>query len=73
MNKNDLVEAIASSADLPKSTAGRALEALKTIISAALQNGENITLAGFGTFEVKARAMRDGRNPRTGAIIKIAA
>ncbi|GID03376.1 DNA-binding protein HU [Pseudomonas jessenii] len=73
MNKNDLVEAIASSADLPKSTAGRALEALTTIISTALQSGENVTLVGFGTFAVKARAARDGRNPQTGATIKIAA
>ncbi|MHC8380565.1 HU family DNA-binding protein [Pseudomonas sp. LB3P14] len=66
MNKNDLVEAIATSADLPKSTAGRALEALTTLISTALQNGENVTLVGFGTFAMKARAARDGRNPKTG-------
>ncbi|MGE8100253.1 HU family DNA-binding protein [Pseudomonas fluorescens] len=66
MNKNDLVEAIASSTDRPKSTAGRALEALTTIISTALQSGENVTLVGFGTFAVKARAARDGRNPKTG-------
>ncbi|AEV63313.1 HupB [Pseudomonas ogarae] len=66
MNRNDLVEAITSSADLPKSTAGRALEALTTIISTALKSGENVTLVGFGTFAVKARAARDGRNPRTG-------
>ena len=73
MNKNDLNEAIAGSADLPKSTAGRALDALTTIISTALKGGENVTLVGFGTFAVKARAARDGRNPQTGAIIKIAA
>ena len=66
MNKNELIEAIASSTDLPKSNAGRALEALTTIISTALQSGENVTLVGFGTFAVKARAARDGRNPRTG-------
>ena len=73
MNKNDLIEAIAGSADLPKSTAGRALDALTTIISTALKGGEDVTLVGFGTFAVKARAARDGRNPQTGAIIKIAA
>ena len=73
MNKNDLIEAIASSADLPKSAAGRALDALTTIISTALKGGEDVTLVGFGTFAVKARAARDGRNPQTGAIIKIAA
>lgn len=73
MNKNDLIEAIASSADLSKSTAGRGLDALTTIISTALKGGENVTLVGFGTFAVKARAARDGRNPQTGATIKIAA
>ncbi|MBN2977172.1 HU family DNA-binding protein [Pseudomonas sp. FP597] len=73
MDKNDLIEAIASSADLPKSAAGRALDALTTIISTALKGGEDVTLVGFGTFAVKARAARDGRNPQTGAIIKIAA
>ncbi|MGA3683533.1 HU family DNA-binding protein [Pseudomonas graminis] len=73
MNKNDLIEAIASAADLPKSTAVRALDALTSSISTALQKGENVTLVGFGTFAVKARAARDGRNPKTGATIKIAA
>lgn len=73
MDKNDLIEAIASSADLPKSAAGRALDALTTIISTALKGGEDVTLVGFGTFAVKACAARDGRNPQTGAIIKIAA
>jgi DNA-binding protein HU-beta len=73
MNKSDLIEAIATSADLPKSTAGRALEALTTAISDALKNGESVPLVGFGTFAVKARAARDGRNPQTGATIRIAA
>jgi len=73
MNKLDLIEAIATSADLPKSTAGRALEALTTAISDALKNGERVPLVGFGTFAVKARAARDGRNPQTGATIRIAA
>ena len=72
MNKIDLVEAIASSADLPKSTAGRALEALTAIISTALHSGENVTLVGFGTFAVKARAAYDGRNLKTGATITAA-
>ena len=73
MNKNDLIEAIAGSADLPKSTAGRALDALTTIISTAVIGGENVPLGGFGTCAGKARAARDGRNPQTGATIKIAA
>ncbi|MDX1368546.1 HU family DNA-binding protein [Pseudomonas sp.] len=73
MNKAELIEAIAASTDLPKATAGRALEAITGAISSALQNGESVTLVGFGTFAVKARAARDGRNPQTGATIKIAA
>ncbi|MFS2157311.1 HU family DNA-binding protein [Pseudomonas sp. Pseusp122] len=59
MNKNDLIEAIASSADLSKSTTGRALEALTTVISTALHSGESVTLGGSGSFAVKARTARD--------------
>lgn len=73
MNKAELVEAISLSADLPKSTATRALDAITGTIAAALKNGEDVTLVGFGTFAVKARAAREGRNPQTGATIKIAA
>ncbi|UTW08877.1 HU family DNA-binding protein [Pseudomonas benzenivorans] len=73
MNKAELVEAISLSADLPKSTATRALDAITGTISAALKNGEDVTLVGFGTIAVKTRAARDGRNPQTGATIKIAA
>jgi DNA-binding protein HU-beta len=60
MKKAELIEAIAASADLPKATAGRALDAITGTISSALQNGESVSLVGFGTFAVKAR---DGRNP----------
>ncbi|OCX15290.1 HU family DNA-binding protein [Ectopseudomonas hydrolytica] len=73
MNKTELIEAISRSADLPKATAGRALEAITSSITTALEKGDDVTLVGFGTFSVKARAEREGRNPQTGATIKIAA
>ena len=73
MNKSELIEAIAASADLPKATASRALDATLSTISTALNNGDSVSLVGFGTFAVKERAARDGRNPKTGDTIKIAA
>lgn len=73
MNKAELIEAIATATDLPKTTAGRALEALTESISEALRKGDSVTLVGFGTFAVKARAARTGRNPQTGAPLQIAA
>lgn len=73
MNKSELIEAIAASADLPKATASRALDATLGAISTALNNGDSVSLIGFGTFAVKERAARDGRNPKTGDTIKIAA
>lgn len=73
MNKSELIEAIAASADLPKAAAGRALDAMVDSITAALKDGDQVTLVGFGTFAVKERAARTGRNPRTGDPIEIAA
>lgn len=73
MNKAELIEAIAASADLPKTTASRVLDAFTDSITSTLQKGESVALVGFGTFAVKERAARDGRNPQTGATIKIAA
>ncbi|HCJ31233.1 MAG TPA: DNA-binding protein HU [Pseudomonas sp.] len=73
MNKAELIEAIAASADVPKSTATRVLDAFTESVTNTLQNGDNVTLVGFGTFAVKERAARDGRNPQTGATIKISA
>ncbi|PIE37052.1 MAG: DNA-binding protein HU [Gammaproteobacteria bacterium] len=73
MNKSELIDAIADSADLSKADAGRALDAVVESITKALQDGEQVSLVGFGTFSVKARAARTGRNPQTGAEIKIAA
>ncbi len=73
MNKSELIAAISASADLPKTTATAALDALTAAITGALQQGESVTLVGFGTFEVKQRAAREGRNPQTGAALQIAA
>jgi len=73
MNKTELIAAVAASADLPKATATAVVDAFTAAITSTLQQGENVALVGFGTFEVKARAAREGRNPQTGAAIQIAA
>lgn len=73
MNKSELIEAIAASADLPKAAAGRALDAMIETITGALKEEEPVVLVGFGTFSVKDRAARTGRNPQTGQPIEIAA
>lgn len=73
MNKSELVDAIAASADISKAAAGRALDSMVESITGALAQGDSVTLIGFGTFSVKDRAARTGRNPQTGAEIKIAA
>ena len=73
MNRSELIDAIAASADLPKAAAGRALDAVVDSITDALKKDETVSLGGFGTFSVKERAARTGRNPQTGAPIEIAA
>lgn len=73
MNKTELIDAIAASADLPKAAAGRALDAVVDTITESLKNNDPVVLVGFGTFGVKDRAARTGRNPQTGAEIQIAA
>lgn len=73
MNKSELIDAIADKADISKAAAGRALEAVTESITAALKAGDSLTLVGFGTFSVKERAERTGRNPQTGNQITIAA
>ena len=73
MNKSELIEAIAESADIPKAAAGRALDAMVETVTGALKNDDSVVLVGFGTFSVKERAARMGRNPQTGAEIPIAA
>ena len=73
MNKADLIDAIASAADINKSDAGRALDAVIDTITDALKRGDQVSLVGFGTFTVKPRAAREGRNPQTGEAIMIRA
>ena len=73
MNKSDLIDAIAKSADISKAAAGRALDGTVKAITSSLKKGGMVTLVGFGTFFVGKRAARSGRNPRTGATIKIKA
>lgn len=73
MNKSELIDAIAEKADISKAAAGRALEAVTESITETLKAGETLTLVGFGSFQVKDRAARTGRNPQTGKEIKIAA
>lgn len=73
MNKSELIDAIADSADISKAAAGRALDAAVDAVKKALKKGDMVTLVGFGTFYVGKRAARTGRNPRTGASIKIKA
>ncbi|MAC45933.1 MULTISPECIES: HU family DNA-binding protein [Oceanospirillum] len=73
MNKSELIDAIAASADIPKAAAGRALDAMIETVSESLQKGDSVVLVGFGTFSVKERAARTGRNPQTGQPIEIKA
>ena len=73
MNKSELIDAIASKGDLTKAQAGQALDALIAAVSESLKDGGNVTLVGFGTFSVKERPARKGRNPKTGEAIDIAA
>ena len=73
MNKVDLVSAVAKQAELSKKDAGLAVGAVFDAISEALEKGDKVQLIGFGTFDVSERAAREGRNPRTGETMKIAA
>lgn len=73
MNKSELIDHVATQADISKAAAGRALEAVLGGITASLKKGNSVSLVGFGTFSVTRRAARSGRNPRTGAPIKIKA
>ena len=73
MNKTELIDYVASNADIPKAVAARALEATISAVKLTLKQGDSVSLVGFGTFAVGKRAARVGRNPRTGASIKIKA
>ena len=71
MNKSELIDHIALQADISKAAAARALEALIGGVKSTLKKNSSVSLVGFGTFTVSKRAARTGRNPRTGAVIKI--
>ena len=73
MNKSELINHIADEADISKAAAARALDAVTDAITRTLKKGETVALIGFGTFSVSKRKAREGRNPKTGEAIKIAA
>ncbi len=73
MNKSELIDAIAASADIPKAQASRALDAVIDSVTNALKQNDQVVLVGFGTFSVKERTARSGRNPQTGQPIEIPA
>ena len=73
MNKSELIESVASNSGLSKADAQRAVEAVVHSITDSLRNGDQVTIVGFGTFLVRQRGARTGRNPRTGETIDIAA
>jgi DNA-binding protein HU-beta len=73
MNKNDIAEAVAEATDKSKADAVKAVDCVFETISGALKNGDGVQLIGFGSFSVTDRAAREGRNPRTGETLQIAA
>ena len=73
MNKAEIIDAVADAADISKAAATRAVDGMLDAITKSLKKGDSVTLVGFGTFSVRKRASRTGRNPRTGAEIKIKA
>lgn len=73
MNKSELIDVVASNAGVTKASAGQAVEATLDAIADALKSGDSVALVGFGTFSVRERGARTGRNPRTGESIQIAA
>ena len=73
MNKSQLIDKIAAGADISKAAAGRALDAVIASVTDSLKAGDDVALVGFGSFTVRERSARAGRNPQTGKEIKIAA
>ena len=73
MNKSELVNSVADGADISKASAARAVDAMIAGIQEALGKGEQVTVIGFGTFSIRERAARQGRNPQTGKAMQIAA
>ncbi len=71
MNKAELIDHIATQADISRAAAARALDAMISAVTESLQQGEPVTLVGFGTFDVTTRSARTGRNPQTGETITI--
>ena len=71
MNKAEFVGAVAEAAELSKTDAANAVDAMINVVTKALKKGDTVTLVGFGTFQVRKRAARQGRNPKTGETIKI--
>ncbi len=72
MNKTDLIKSIATKAELSNKAAGAALEAFISSVTDALKTGDKVSLLGFGTFEVRTRPARTGKNPRTGEAVEVA-
>jgi DNA-binding protein HU-beta len=73
VNKSELIDAVAAAADISKAKAAQAVDGMTAAVTKALSKNDQVTLVGFGTFSVRERAARTGRNPRTGEEIKIAA
>ena len=73
MTKLEFIDAIAAKSGLTKADSSRAVESFISVVTETLKKGDKITLTGFGTFGVSKRAARDGRNPRTGEVVKIPA
>jgi DNA-binding protein HU-beta len=73
MNKTDLIDAMAADAGISKAAAKKALDSFVNNVSASLKKGDRVSLVGFGSFSVSKRSAREGRNPQTGATIKIKA
>ncbi len=73
MNKSELIDAVANSASLTKADSARAVDAVIATVTEALKSGDQVTVVGFGTFLVRSREARSGRNPRTGETIQISA
>ncbi len=73
MNKSELIAAVADKSDLSKADAGKAVDAFVEVVTKSLKKNDKVSLVGFGTFSIRKRAARQGRNPKTGAVLKIAA
>ena len=73
MNKAELIDAVASAADISKAAAARSVDTVLEVITESLKDGNSVTLVGFGTFNTRRREARTGRNPRTGEPIQIGA